>query len=354
MPVLLKDLTADELHGRLSPLGVTLRQARQVQASVIRRGVLPPVQHGLSAATVATLRRAVEIPHLTVAAKVVSPADGFARYLFRGHGAEGFEAVRIPLLHRPEDPKYIACVSSQVGCAMGCEFCLTGRMGFRRHLAAWEIVDQVIKIQADSAHPVRGVVFMGMGEPLLNYDAVIRAARILSEPCGMAISGKAITLSTAGIVPGIRRFTAEGHPYRLMVSLTSADPLRRRELMPVEGLYPTPALMEALRERHASTGERITLAWIMISGLNTGEQDARQLAALTQGLPVKLDLIDVNDPSGRFEPPSAAELAAFRDALRRHLAAPVARRYSGGRDIAAACGMLATDEPAATSAGSMP
>ena len=341
MPILLKDHTAEELHGGLAHLGVTPRQARQLQASVIRKGVLPAAQHGLSARMGETIRQAVIIPNLTMVGKVVSSGDEFARYVFRGDGPEPFEAVRIPLLHRPDDLKYIVCVSSQVGCAMGCAFCCTGRMGFLRDLATWEIVDQVIKIQADSPHPVRGVVFMGMGEPLLNYDAVIRAARILSESCGMAISGKAITLSTAGIIPGIRRFTAERHPYRLVVSLTSADPLRRRELMPVERTHPTPELMEALRERHAATGERITLAWTLISGVNTGETDARQLAALTQGLPVKLDLIDVNDPSGRFESPSPSELDAFRDALRTHLAAPVARRYSGGKDIHAACGMLA-------------
>ena len=341
MTVIAKNNTSNELHDRLAPLGVTLRQARQVQASVLRGGRLPPVQHGLSAKRLEVIRGAVEIPNLTGCGKIVSPLDGFAKYLFRGQGSEPFEAVRIPLLHRPDSRKYIACVSSQVGCAMDCAFCFTGRMGFRRNLAAWEIVDQVIKIQADSPHPVRGVVFMGMGEPLLNYDEVIRAARILSEPCGMAISGKAITISTAGIIPGIRRFTADRLPFRLVVSLTSADPLRRRELMPVESAHPTPELMEALRERHLATGERITLAWTLISGLNTGEKDARQLAELTRGFPVKLDLIDVNDPTGRFIPPSERELDAFRDALRSHLAAPVARRYSGGKDIEAACGMLA-------------
>lgn len=341
MTVIVKNHTSDELHARLAPLGVTLRQARQVQASVIRNGKLPPVQHGLSAKRLEVIRNAIGIPDLAVLDKVVSPRDGFAKYLFRGQGAEPFEAVRIPLLHRADAPKYIVCVSSQVGCAMGCTFCFTGRMGFRRNLAAWEIVDQVIKIQADSPHPVRGVVFMGMGEPLLNYDEIIRAARILSEPCGMAISGKAITISTAGIIPGIRRFTTERHPFRLVVSLTSADPRRRLELMPVESTHPTAGLMEALRERHQATGERITLAWTLISGINTGGEDARQLAELTRGLPVKLDLIDVNDPTGKFIPPSERELNVFRDALRLHLAAPVARRYSGGKDIEAACGMLA-------------
>ena len=166
--------------------------------------------------------------------KVVSPQDGFTKYLFHGQGIGQFEAVRIPLLHRPDDFKYVVCVSSQVGCAMGCVFCATGRMGMGRNLAAWEIVDQVVKMQADSPHPIRGVVFMGMGEPMLNYDAVMTAIQILSEPCGMAIAAKAITLFTVGIIPGIRRFTAERHRARLVVSLTSANPLQRRELLPVE------------------------------------------------------------------------------------------------------------------------
>jgi 23S rRNA (adenine2503-C2)-methyltransferase len=214
-------------------------------------------------------------------------------------------------------------------------------MGFGRNLAAWEIVDQVLKMQADSPHPIRGVVFMGMGEPLLNYDAVMTAIGILSEPCGMAIAAKAITLSTVGIIPSIRRFTAERHRARLVVSLTSADPLQRRELLPVERRNPTPDLIQALREYHAVSGQRVTLAWTMMSGVNVGEGDAQRLAELTSGLPIKLDLIDVNDPSGRFRPPSRAELHSFRDALRVKLGMPVARRYSGGLDIHAACGMLA-------------
>jgi 23S rRNA (adenine2503-C2)-methyltransferase len=341
MSILLKNQTAGELHGQL---GITLRQARMIQAVVIRKGKLPEAQAEISEKALKVLRAATEIPNLTVADKQVSPQDGFAKYLFRGDGPEPFEAVRIPLLHREEDQKYIVCVSSQVGCALGCSFCYTGKMGFKRNLSAWEMVDQVIKIRDGSEHPVRGVVFMGMGEPMLNYDEVIRAARILSEPCGGAISAKAITISTAGIVPAIRRYTAERHPFRLVVSLTSADPQRRRELMPIENSFSTAELMEALRERHQVTGERITLAWTMISGVNTGEEDAKQLAELTRGLPVKLDLIDVNDPSGKYCPPSPEELHAFRDALRLHLAAPVARRYSGGKDIGAACGMLAGAE----------
>lgn len=344
MPIILKNLTADQVHAELASLGITPRMARQIQVAVIRNGALPGPKPGLSARALAQVRQATVIPHLTLLDKVVSPQDGFAKYLFRGDGPESFEAVCIPLLHRPEDKKCVVCVSCQVGCAMGCAFCATGRMGFRRDLAAWEIVDQVAIIRADSRHPVRGVVFMGMGEPLLNYDAVIQAARILCEPCGMAISGKAITISTVGIVPGIRRFTAEGHPYRLVVSLTSADPNERRALMPVEQAHSTADLIRALREYHAATGKRVTLAWTMMAGVNTRAQDVQMLADLTRDLPIKLDLIDVNDSTGRFRPPTSIELAIFRDALRAKLAAPVARRYSGGQDIQGACGMLAAEK----------
>src|SRR5262249_21677356 len=155
------------------------------------------------------VRAATRVPRLTLLDKRTSPTDGFTKYLFRGDGDGDFEAVRIPLLHRPGDEKYVVCVSSQVGCAMGCVFCATGRMGFTRHLAAGEIVDRVMQVRADSGHPVRGVVFMGMGEPFLNYERVIRAAAVMADPCGLCVAARAITVSTVGIVPMIRRFTAE-------------------------------------------------------------------------------------------------------------------------------------------------
>ena len=341
MPILLKNQTSDQLHASLAHAGVSPSLARRLLAGAVKHGAIPAPGGNLTARLRETIAGLTEIPHLTLAHKVVSAKDGFAKYLFGGQGLGQFEAVRIPLLHRPADRKYIVCVSSQVGCAMGCVFCATGRMGFGRNLSAWEIVDQVIQIQADSAHPVRGVVFMGMGEPMLNYDAVMTAIGILSEPCGMAISAKAITLCTVGIIAGIRRFTAERCRARLIVSLTSADPLERKELLPAEQKNPTAELIEALTEYHAISGRRVTLAWTMMSGVNVSEADARKLAELTRGLPIQLDLIDVNDPTGRFRPPSRAELDTFRDALRVHLAMPVVRRYSGGQDIQGACGMLA-------------
>ncbi len=341
MTILFKDLTAPELHARLAPLGVSPRLARRLQTAVLRRDEFPNSLPEVSDKLLARVRDEAVVPRLVRRARTVSAQDGFVKYLFQGDGPEPFETVRIPLTHRAGKEKYVVCVSSQVGCAMGCSFCATGRMGFVRNLAAWEMVDQVVRVAADSPHPVRGVVFMGMGEPMLNYDAVVRAARILSEPCGPAISAKAISISTAGITPGIRRFTADNLPFRLVVSLASADPSRRRRLMPVEDAHPLPELMDAIRGYHKVSGQRVILAWPMISGFNTREEDAVQLADLVRGLPVRLDLIDVNDAEGKFQPPSPAELDAFRDALSTHLKMPVARRYSGGADIGAACGMLA-------------
>jgi 23S rRNA (adenine2503-C2)-methyltransferase len=343
LPVLFKEHTADGLHERLSGLGVDLRLARRLQGVVLQRGqeAVPAELPEVSPRLLERVRRATRVPRLEMLEKRVSPVDGFTKYLFRGEGPEPFETVRIPLVHRPGDEKYVVCVSSQVGCAMGCAFCATGRLGFRRNLAAWEIVDQVVRVRADSPYPVRGVVFMGMGEPLLNYERVMRAAEVLSEPVGLGIAAPAITISTVGIVPMIRRFTAERQPYRLVVSLTSADPERRRELLPVEEIHPLPELLAAVREYHEATGRRIVLAWTLLAGINTRAEDARKLAELTAGLPVLIDLIDVNDATGRFVPPSDAERNTFHDALTAELGMPVVRRYSGGQDIHGGCGMLA-------------
>lgn len=304
--------------------------------------VLPDALQGVKKTLWATVREAARLPHLTVVEKVVSPTDGFAKYLFRGDGPEVFEAVRIPLMHRPGDEKYIVCVSSQVGCAAKCAFCATGRMGFKRNLATWEIVDQVVKIQQDSDYPVRGVVFMGMGEPFLNYARVMNAAQIFSDPSGLAIDAKAITISTVGVVPMIRRFTREKRPYRLIVSLSSAIKAKRDELLPMNQLYSLDEIFASLREYQAANGgKRVSLAWTMMAGVNMDQEELKALAHLSKDLRMLLDLIPVNDPTGRFRPPTKPELNTFLDLVRAEVACPIVCRYTGGKDIHGACGMLA-------------
>lgn len=335
----LKDLPFDDLPAALAPAGATRTAALKVFAAVFAHGATTVADVG-AAPQVPRRVRDFLLPHAELPALAVverrRAADGFVKVLFASPLGGEIEAVRIPIFDR----KFVVCVSSQVGCALRCDFCMTGRMGFVRDLETWEIVDQVLRVRAEADRPVRGVVFMGMGEPLLNYDAVIRSARILSHPAGGAIAGKAISISTAGVVPAIRRYTREGHPYRLIFSLTSAIPEKRGQVMPIERAYPLPSLVEAIREHAAARHGRATLAVVLIRDFNTGREDAVAIARAFAGVPVKIDLIDVTDPTGRYLPPTPEELAAFRDHL-QVLGAPIARRYSGGKEIGAACGTLA-------------
>src|SRR5262249_2810947 len=194
-------------------------------------------------------------------------------------------------------------IPSEAGGALGWVFCATGRMGFQRNLAAWEIVEQLRVVREEAQRPVRGVVFMGMGEPLLNYDNVVKAARIMSDPSGMSVSGRAITISTAGVVPAIRRFTHDRLPFRLAVSLTAATWQKRRSLMPVENTWPIEELIAAVREHAEVTRERVMIEYVAISGVNCSTDDAARLAELLAGIPIRFNIIEVNDASGIYLPP---------------------------------------------------
>lgn len=342
--------------------------ARRVLGAIVGRGE-PDLSRvrGLSASVRRALEEAFTLPAIEVVDRRESPRDGFVKYLFRLHDGAEVEAVRIPIPCEPPDTpegramraqvpgiwkgskrRYIVCVSSQVGCALGCSFCATATLGFSRHLSASEIVAQVLAVRAEADRPVRGVVFMGMGEPMLNYDGVLQAANVLSHPAGGAIAARDITISTAGIIPSIRRFTAEGHRYRLAVSLSSARPERRRTLMPIERKYSTPELVEAIADHATTSGDRVTVAYVMLGGPegNTSVEDANALGTLLRDVPVRLDLIDVNGDVGGYRPPTPDELEAFRSALKASLGQPMARRYSGGSDVDAACGMLAARQQA--------
>ena len=363
-PLNLRNLDAAETAAALAPLGVPGPVARRVFAHVQARGRrdLEAVR-GLTRAQAQAIAARAVWPELEIIERRRAE-DGFVKYLFRAPGDRreaAVEAVRIPLpdpaharelkerrraglaagLQALPTAKFTVCLSSQAGCALACDFCATGRLGAIRSLETWEILAQLRAVAAEAPHPVKGAVFMGMGEPFLNYANVIRAARILSDPAGPAIAAKAISISTAGVVPAIRRFTAEGHRFRLIVSLGAPTSELRASLMPIEKRWPLPELMEAVRAHAAAAGGRMTVAYVAIGGVNTSPDHARQLGELLAGLPVKVNLIDVTDEGGGYHPPSEAELSAFRNALATALAAPVVRRYSGGKDIGAACGTLA-------------
>lgn len=342
MKLNLKTLSLPELAQALAPAEPSPTAVRKVFAAVHAHGATS-VEAVCQAPQVPRrvadlLRQGAELPRLEVVERRQAE-DGFTKYLFDSPLGGRVEAVRIPIF----DHKYVVCVSSQVGCALACDFCMTGKLGFQRNLRTWEILDQVAQIRAEADRPVRGVVFMGMGEPLLNYAETIRAAQILSHPAGYAISGTAITFSTAGLVPAIRRYVREGHPYRLAFSVTSAIPEKRAQVLPIERAHPLPELVDAIREYARVRRERAMIAYVTISGFNLEREDALALKETFEGIPIKVDLIDVTDPTGKYLPPTPEELKAFRDYL-QVLGAPIARRYSGGKEIGAACGTLAASQ----------
>lgn len=283
----------------------------------------------------------MDLPSLTLKNHVRSALDGFEKLLFGTRDGLSIETVLIPL---KKDGAVSLCISSQVGCVMGCVFCATARMPQRRNLSSWEILDQVAQARGivhAQGRRVTGAVFMGMGEPFLNFKNVIIAADWLRHPIENAISGKAITISTVGLVQEIERFTDLHLPFRLSISLGAATDEKRAKLVPVAARTPVATVMAAARRHALTRKQRINLAYVCISGENVGEDDARALAALIGDTPARLDLIDVTDATQRYKAPSDEELKLFRDALARHLRQPVARRYSGGADIQASCGSLA-------------
>jgi 23S rRNA (adenine2503-C2)-methyltransferase len=281
------------------------------------------------------------MPRLLRERSVVSEVDGFQKLLFRTHDGLPVESVLIPL-HKPGAVS--VCLSSQVGCAMGCVFCATAKMPTRRNLETWEIIDQFIQarevVQSQSRR-VTGAVFMGMGEPFLNYDRVMAAATLLRCPFGASVGARSITISTVGLVPEIDRFTAEERPFRLAISLGAATDEKRARLVPIASRTPVSQVIAAARRHSLARRQRVMLVYVCISGVNLEETDASALADLIGDTPVRLDLIEVTDHTGQFRSPAYDEFRRFRDTLAERLRQPVVRRYSGGADINAACGTLA-------------
>jgi 23S rRNA (adenine2503-C2)-methyltransferase len=215
-------------------------------------------------------------------------------------------------------------------------------MGLARNLEAWEIVEQVLTLRAEAPErPLTGVVFQGQGEPFHNYDEVMRAIDVLRDPCGGQIRADRMTISTVGLLPQIERYTDEGRACRLILSLTSAIQERREELLPIARTWTVDDLAGAMKRHRRSRGGVVHVGWVLMGGVNTGPEEARELARLFAGVPLRVSVIDVNDPTERFRRASDEERSAFLSSLAGHGISFV-RRYSGGTDINAACGMLAS------------
>lgn len=248
-------------------------------------------------------------------------------------------AVETVLMHYPR--RTTVCVSTQAGCAMACSFCATGQAGFSRHLTAGEILEQVVQARraAEVRRPLSNVVFMGMGEPMANYDAVWAAVEVLHGEIGL--SARHLTISTVGLVPGIRRLSAEALPVNLAVSLHAANDQLRDELVPVNRRWPLSALMEACERYVEATRRRLSFEWALIDGVNDRRSDVGELAALARPLGAHVNLIPLNPTPGyAVRGTTALAAAAFRDRL-RDAGVNATLRRNRGTDIDAACGQLA-------------
>jgi 23S rRNA (adenine2503-C2)-methyltransferase len=305
-------------------------------------------------ALAARLRAETTLGVLPIALATAS-SDGFTRkYLLALHDSVNIETVLMRFTGR-----VTACVSSQVGCAMGCVFCATGQMGYTRHLTPGEIVAQVVHVarvlrheapagavQRQTRHALgtrlRNVVLMGMGEPLHNYDAVMQAIDILRDPHGPSLASERITLSTVGVVPGILRLAAEQRPVHLAVSLHGATQAERAALVPAARKWPLDELMAACRTYSEATGRRIFYEWTLIEGQNDSEAQARAVGALLRGLPAQVNLIPLNPTTGYDGTPTHTDAAKrFQQILLDEFALPSTVRQRRGIDIAAGCGQLA-------------
>ena len=270
-------------------------------------------------------------------------SDGFTRKFLLGLAdRERIETVLMRFTGR-----VTACVSSQVGCAMGCVFCATGQMGYRRNLAPAEIVSQVVHIARALGRPagirqLRNVVFMGMGEPLHNYDAVMKAVEILRDPNGLCLGAGRITVSTVGVVPGIRRMADESSPVHLAVSLHAATQEERAALVPIARKWPLDELMDACHHYCSALGRRIFFEWTLIDGKNDTADHAHAVGGLILGLPAQVNLIPLNPTPGYGGIPSRSDAARrFQRILSEDYGLPSTVRQRRGIDIAAGCGQLA-------------
>ncbi len=343
-PVSLYDLTRPELHARFarwefSPVHVARLWRYLYWECVSSLAEMPELPAKVRRRLAAETRL-----HVPGIALETDSSDGFTRkYLLRLEDHERIETVLMRYTGR-----VTACISSQVGCAMGCVFCATGQMGYTRHLAAGEIVAQAVHVQRvlrAQGQRLRNVVLMGMGEPLHNYAAVMQAADILRDNTGLALAAERITVSTVGVVPGILRLARENRPFNLAVSLHAAAQPARAALVPAAKKWPLDELMAACRTYSATTGRRIFYEWTLIEGQNDRPEDARAVGRLLQGLPAQVNLIPLNPTAGFAGAPTRTEAShRFQRILAEEFNIPSTVRQRRGIDIAAGCGQLAVAE----------
>ena len=333
----LPGLFPEDLEQLVSEWGEPAYRGRQIFHWLHRRGTLDPeLMSDLPRALRARLstQRSDEVRRL-------HSADGLtAKLLLRLHDGQEIEAVEMNTASETEGGgRKTICVSTQAGCAMGCVFCVTGQFGFARNLEAGEIVEQVLRFST-SERPVTNVVFMGMGEPLANYDETLRAIRLLIHPDGLRLGQRRITLSTSGLVPQMRRLAGEHLQIGLAVSLHAPNDALRSRLMPVNQRWPIAEVLEATEHYVERTGRRVSFEYTLMSGVNDSDELADELARLLRRRLCHVNLIPLNPTEDTSLHASSTQRALAFEARLRQAGVAATIRVNRGRDILAACGQL--------------
>jgi 23S rRNA (adenine2503-C2)-methyltransferase len=347
----IKELSLEELSAWLAERGEPGYRAQQIARWLYARGVESfAAMSDLPRALREKLEASFSIPRPEIV-HIARAEDHTRKLLLALEGGARIESVLIPA---ETGERLTLCISSQVGCGMGCAFCATATLGLERSLRADEIVDQVLEARrelrsaAAAGEPqseITNFVFMGMGEPLHNYDEVVRSIGVLTAEWGLGISPRRITVSTVGLVPQMKRLLEDTRVH-LAVSLSATTDAQRARLMPVDRKYPLEVLLAACRDLPLPRRRRITFEYVMLAGENDSLEDARRMGKLLRGIPSKVNLIPLNPfPGSRFAPTPRPSIEAFRAALLRQ-GVHATIRESRGRDIQAACGQLAAS-PAA-------
>jgi 23S rRNA (adenine2503-C2)-methyltransferase len=337
----LYNLTLSQLAEFIKNLGLPAYRAGQIFQWLYRPHIADFEQMtNLSRELRATLTDCASFERLALASLEQS-ADGTVKFAFKLQDDAVIESVLIP-----EEGRHTLCISSQVGCAMSCGFCLTGTIGFKRNLIPGEIVGQIVKVMDElpklfgKDSRINNLVFMGMGEPLANFENLLVSLEIITEQSGLDFSGRRITVSTCGLVPKIKEL-GEKTNVNLAVSLHSVDDKIRSQLMPINNTYPVAQLLEACRNFPMPKRKRIMFEYILIKGVNDSLADARMLAGKLKGIPCKINLLSYNESSSLpFQKPSESQIEQFQKTLWK-AGYTALIRTSRGADISAACGQLA-------------
>lgn len=333
----IKELDLEDLEGILDNWGQRRFHAKQIFSWIYKKGIMDfEKMSNLSLTLRERLKKNFSLFDLKLV-KILESKDGTKKFLFALGDENLIEAAIIPT-----EKRITGCISTQVGCKFACRFCASGLLGFKRNLSCSEMLDEILYLKNNSkSNKLTHLVFMGMGEPLDNYDHVLKAIRMTNSSYALNIGARRMTISTCGIIPGIKRLATEGLQIELSISLHGADDKTRSQIMPINKKYPLKALIESCKDYIKKTNRQITFEYILIKGMNSSLQSAQNLIKILRGFKLcKINLIPCNlIKECNIEPPNKLEALLFRDCLIKG-GLNVTLRRARGQDIEAACGQL--------------